>query len=99
MAPATRGAAREVPVWRVVPPWPSDTSTSSPGATTKRYLSLLASLQALEPGAIRQASPGVLEKFEIVPSRPTEPTIRITGLREKSQGTFVVCCTPSLPAA
>ena len=38
-APATRGAANEVPDMRVTPPLPSETSSYSPGATMKRFIS------------------------------------------------------------
>ena len=52
IAPVTRGAAAEVPLTRVVPPFPSETRISSPGATMKRVLSLLASVQLVEVDAV-----------------------------------------------
>ncbi len=96
MAPVTRGAASEVPVWRETPPWPSETRMSSPGATRKWFFSLS---QAPDAASFRQASPGVLEKFEMVPSRPTEPTTSRLGLVLKFQLMFEGWETPSLPAA
>src|SRR5471032_1397809 len=83
---------------RVTPPWLSDTSMSSPGATRKRYLSLFCSGQS--PRIVMQASPGVLENDEICPVGPTEPTIsRLFGAARPTHGTSAVCMTPSLPAA
>ncbi len=96
MAPVTSGAAREVPVWREIPPCPSDTRISSPGATMKWFLSLS---QAPLEASVRQASPGVLEKLEMAPFRPTEPTTSRVGLLAKFQVTLEGCTTPSLPAA
>src|SRR5579862_282154 len=72
---------------------------SSPGATRNRYLSLFCSWQTL---LIRmQASPGVLEKSEIVLVGPAEPTIRrLSGaFAPLGHEMSVVCCTASLPAA
>src|ERR1700733_15599942 len=53
------------------------------------------------PSIVKQAFPGVLEKGEICPMGPTEPTmIRLFGgSSPRSHGTFWVCDTPSLPAA
>ncbi len=96
MAPVTSGAANEVPVWRETPPEPSETRTSSPGATRKWFFS---GSQAPLELSVRQALPGVLEKFEMVPSRPTDPTTSRVGLTEKFQLMLLGWATPSLPAA
>src|SRR5271170_2197404 len=99
MAPVTRGAASEVPVWREMLPLLSEIRISSPGATMNRLAREAVQAFAGPEVATRQAVPGVLEKFEIVPSTPTDPTISRVGLMLKFQGTFVVWLTPSLPAA
>ena len=95
-APETSGAAKEVPICRVRPPWPSDTRISSPGATTKRSISRLPGRQRLS--SVRQAAPGRLVKLEMLPSTSTEPTTRMAGF-SGSHSTFLVWVTPSLPAA
>ena len=95
-APDTSGAAREVPDWRVVPPCPSDTRIISPGATMKWVFS---GVQAPVAVSMRQASPGRLEKFEMVPSRPTDPTTSRDGFTAKFHGMLVVWVAPSFPAA
>src|ERR1700733_8284441 len=53
------------------------------------------------PSTVKQASPGVLEKDEMVPDGLTEPTTsRLLGAsRPSSHGTLAVWVTPSLPAA
>src|SRR5665213_1799157 len=96
MAPVTSGAASEVPVWREIPPWPSETRINSPGATRKWFFSLSHWPVAV---SLRQASPGVLEKLEMVPSSPTEPTTSRVGLTAKFHPTSEGWLTPSLPAA
>ncbi len=96
MAPVTSGAASDVPVWREMPPCPSETRISSPGATRKWFFK---GSQAPLVVSFRQALPGVLEKFEMVPSRPTEPTTKRVGLTLKFQAMSLGWTTPSLPAA
>src|SRR5437016_5945853 len=99
MAPVTRGAASEVPVWREMLPLLSEIRISSPGATMKRLASETVQALAGPEVETRQAEPGVLEKLEMVPSRPTDPTTSSDGLMLKFHGTLAVWLTPSLPAA
>jgi hypothetical protein len=62
----------------------------------KRSISLLPGRQRLR--SVRQALPGRLEKFEILPSTSTEPTTITAGF-SGSHSTFLVWLAPSLPAA
>ncbi len=80
----------------MIPPEPSDTRISSPGATRKWFFR---GSQAPVEASVRQALPGVLEKLEMVPSTPTEPTTSRVGFLAKFQLTSAGWATPSLPAA
>ena len=76
-APVTSDAAYDVPEIRTEPPEEVPPSTCSPGATRKWWLRRSPDAQTFS--SITHTLPGRLEKVEITPSRPTDPTTMKDG--------------------